>query len=75
MSHSAMSHVVKDYFSEQLAATILPDSTLNAGVLGAVDPAADSGGAAAPFCSSSVPVSARTFPTCGLNAVGFAISA
>ena len=54
-------------YSEQLAATILPDSTLNAGA------AADGSWASGVLVGSIVPVSSSFLPTCSLSAVGLAI--
>ncbi len=54
-------------YSLQVAATIFPDSTLNAGA------AADGSLGSGVLVVSIVPTSSSFFPTCSLSAVGFAI--
>jgi hypothetical protein len=60
-------------YSEQDAATILPDCTLSAGTLESAAEALDAVDGEL-FGSSSVPVSSTFFPTCGLRAAAFATS-
>jgi len=60
-------------YSEQDAATILPDCTLSAGTLESAAEAVDAVDGEL-FGSSSVPVSSTFFPTCGLRAAAFATS-
>ena len=55
-------------YSEQLAATIFPDSTRSAGAL------ADGSFGSGVLLGSMVPVSSSFLPTCSLSAVGLAIN-